>query len=145
MEMYIPPRRVPCGTCTACCETERVYMHPECGDDPTEYLTQWIGHRIALAQAENGDCIYLVRGKGCTIHDRRPSMCRGFDCRTLLRLSDEEIDAHIAAGVLSHAVIDAARRLRAATQEKVCPTIIGRRKKEHGNYLQILPAAKTLK
>lgn len=130
MIMIMPPRRVPCGTCTVCCETERVYLHPEYGDDPTIYRVQSIGDRLALAQAENGDCIYLVRGNGCSYHDIRPSMCRGFDCRTLLRLSDEDIAHCIETGLVSPRVFAAAARLRVATAERVRPTTLGRRRRK---------------
>lgn len=33
-----------------------------------------------LKHRKNGDCIYLGRD-GCTIRERRPHLCRIFDCR----------------------------------------------------------------
>lgn len=41
------------------------------------------GH-LMLAHKENGDCIYLGVG-GCSIHDRKPRMCREMDCRNIAR------------------------------------------------------------
>ena len=35
-----------------------------------------------LDHKSNGDCIYLG-DTGCTIHARRPQMCRELDCRIL--------------------------------------------------------------
>ncbi len=34
-----------------------------------------------LAQKEDGSCIYLKAGK-CSIHDRRPQVCKEFFCKS---------------------------------------------------------------
>jgi Fe-S-cluster containining protein len=39
-----------------------------------------IGDVATLKHKKNGECIYLARG-GCSIRERRPIMCRVFDCR----------------------------------------------------------------
>lgn len=82
---------VPCNGCTACCQGDGIFLHPEHGDDPAQYETEAVLNPITgqvapkLKQQPNGDCIYLDRGKGCTIHDRRPAICRAFDCRDFWR------------------------------------------------------------
>lgn len=77
-------RVVPCGTCVECCKGDAIFMHPECGDDPSQYQTEWYEGREILAHKPNGDCIYLGEN-GCTIHERRPTICRELDCAILFR------------------------------------------------------------
>lgn len=72
---------VPCGKCRACCQHEAVLLFPEMGDDVSSYDHVVIGDFAELRRLANGDCVYLDRRRGCTIHDRAPSMCRTFDCR----------------------------------------------------------------
>ncbi len=71
---------VPCNGCTACCHGP-IVLHPSLGDDPTRYATvqdaEW---GVKLAQKPDGSCVYLKDG-GCGIHERRPAICRAFDCR----------------------------------------------------------------
>ena len=57
---------VPCNGCTLCCQRDLLFP----------------GH-LMLAHKPNGDCIYLDREHGCTIHDCRPRMCREMDCRNI--------------------------------------------------------------
>jgi Fe-S-cluster containining protein len=106
---------VPCDGCTACCRDGMlVYIDPE--DDPmAEYeTTMEPSGRAHLKHRPNGDCLYLDRKRGCTIHDRRPLMCRAYDCRDALRLmrsaglSDLTI---LAAEHMSRDIYDAATRL----------------------------------
>ena len=80
-----PMRLVPCGTCTECCHGDAIFMHPECGDVPANYETDSYEGRLILKHKPNGDCIYLDRSAGCTIHSRRPVICREMDCRILVR------------------------------------------------------------
>lgn len=76
---------VPCGPCHACCRSEIVALIPEDGDDVASYEHEvttlpGIGDVAFLKHQKNGCCVYLGRD-GCTIRDRRPIMCRVFDCR----------------------------------------------------------------
>lgn len=77
---------VPCNGCTICCQNDLLFLHPECGDDPSQYETMEalnpVTGKMALALKHNpeGSCIYLGND-GCTIHDRAPAICREFDCR----------------------------------------------------------------
>ena len=76
---------VPCGPCRACCRSEAIALFPEDGDDVASYEHELIsfpgiGEVAVLKHKPNGDCIYLDRD-GCSIHHRRPEICRVFDCR----------------------------------------------------------------
>ncbi len=76
---------VPCNGCTACCVNDAVRLLP--GDDVGGYLTEphpWMSGERVLAHKDNGECVYLGNG-GCTIHARRPRMCRTMDCRNIAR------------------------------------------------------------
>jgi Fe-S-cluster containining protein len=119
-------RSVPCGMCTLCCRGgEAIILHPECGDDISQYETREVWHPIfhdrpvhMLEQRENGDCIY-VGPFGCTIWDRRPTICREFDCRALVRRIDESKEFRRKvekAGMVGTAVMRRGRELLA--QEK---------------------------
>jgi Fe-S-cluster containining protein len=102
-----------CGGCTACCENDAVGIHPELGDNPKEYRAEIVGERLVLAHQDNGDCIYLERGKGCTIWNRRPALCREFDCRVFIeRVSPEERVLLRVRGMVTQEQIDAAFRMR---------------------------------
>lgn len=97
---------VPCGACTACCHNELLFLHLECGDDATSYLTRPAFNPItgksglALQHKADGSCIYLGP-RGCTIHDRSPAICREFDCRRMyLKLKN--------AGHARHQLVDSA-------------------------------------
>jgi Fe-S-cluster containining protein len=71
-----------CGSCTLCCQGDAVRLLPE--DDASQYQTEPHPYRsgeLMLAHAANGDCIYLDRETGCTIHETKPTQCRAMDCR----------------------------------------------------------------
>jgi len=77
---------VVCNGCRACCQGEVLILHPEMGDKPWEYLCRTMRNPLtgnldfALAQQDNGDCVYLGPD-GCTNYANRPAICREFDCR----------------------------------------------------------------
>ena len=115
---------VPCNGCTACCHGDLVFIHPECGDIASEYQTMRMAHPITnqmgdALQHRNGSCIYLG-AIGCTIHARRPSMCREFDCRRFyLGFTDRaERRRLIKQGIISKEVIDAGRARLDTLKEK---------------------------
>src|SRR3954466_3796378 len=77
---------VKCGSCTACCRSEIIMLVD--GDDPSQYETielatpnPFTGAEVTLAlkHRPDGACVYLGDA-GCTIHDRRPKICRVFSC-----------------------------------------------------------------
>lgn len=104
---------VPCGGCTLCCQDDAVRIHPELGDDATAYRTEMCDGVLCLTHKLNGDCIYLERGTGCTIHSRRPAVCRELDCRVfLLRFTRKEQRFIVARGLLHESVLKQARKLR---------------------------------
>jgi hypothetical protein len=69
-----------CGTCTACCRFD--LNEAKKGDDLSLFVEQGVQNRVrwVLPRQENGDCAYLEHA-ACTVYQRRPSMCRIFDCR----------------------------------------------------------------
>ena len=69
-----------CGTCTACCRCGWVVLHPELGDDLSRYLYTQMDIGPVLLRKSSGACIYLDQD-GCTIYEKRPTVCRAFDCR----------------------------------------------------------------
>lgn len=90
-------------------------LHPELGDDADSYE-----HRVAgagadgtpvfvLAADERGRCVYLGE-RGCTIYERRPYLCRSFDCRKhYLMLPRQDRDNLVRLGLSSRAVFNAGR------------------------------------
>ena len=103
-----PTRIVNCGTCNDCCRNDAIFLHPECGDDPTQYLIETYEGRTILQHQANGDCIYLDRAKGCTIRDRRPTICRELDCSLLVAIIGKKRMNKMGMG----AIVYAAHRLK---------------------------------
>ena len=112
---------VPCAGCTLCCRRDALILHPEMGDDPEQYDTVQTAHpltgkpAIMLAHKPNGDCVYLDRATGCTIHDRAPAICRKFDCRGFYRQLVEsstrkERRRMIERGLISKGILAAGRK-----------------------------------
>lgn len=74
---------VPCAGCHLCCRNDAVRLLPH--EDASKFITE--PHPIIpgtrmLAHKPDGDCIYLAP-YGCTIHDRKPQLCREMDCRRI--------------------------------------------------------------
>jgi Fe-S-cluster containining protein len=105
-----------CAGCTECCKTNQgLFLHPEQGDDVASYrhrvLTDETTGRVAylLAAEANGQCVYLGPS-GCTIYDRRPLLCRAFDCRKhYLILPRQDRDNLVKLGLSSRSVFNAGR------------------------------------
>jgi hypothetical protein len=120
MPYKVEVAHVPCNGCTACCRWELIFLMPECGDDPSMYLTEpaWnpVSQRegYALQHKEDGSCIYLGE-KGCTIHDHAPIICKEFDCRLwYLSIPRAERRRREKAGITTREVMKAGM-LRAKT------------------------------
>jgi Fe-S-cluster containining protein len=107
---------VPCGGCTECCRSNQgLILHPDREDVVESYRFQLLGQSAAgepvyaLATDERGHCVYLG-SNGCTIYDRRPFLCRSFDCRKhYLMLPRQDRDNLVRIGLSSRAVFKAAR------------------------------------
>jgi uncharacterized protein len=107
---------VSCDGCTACCRSgQGLVLHPEQGDEVESYEHRAAGHRddgspvFALAMDENGCCVYLGE-HGCTIYERRPLLCRSFDCRKhYLMLPRADRDNLVRLKLSSRAVFNAGR------------------------------------
>lgn len=79
-------QHVPCNGCDECCRGELIFIHPELGDKASQYKTKVVNGRYALQHQDNDDCVYLIRGKGCSIYERRPAVCRELDCARWLNI-----------------------------------------------------------
>jgi hypothetical protein len=106
---------VPCNGCTECCRSgQGLFLHPELGDEVKTYQTQTAtdhaGNRVfLLATTPEGACVYLG-SSGCTIYERRPVLCRSFDCRKhYLMLPRQDRDNLVRLGLSSRAVFNAGR------------------------------------
>jgi len=75
---------VRCGSCTACCKSDRVMLGPE--DDLSAYRWHMEGPLVVLDRKNNGECVYLTP-KGCGIHGKAPDICKRFDCRVLFLIT----------------------------------------------------------
>jgi uncharacterized protein len=120
---------VPCNGCTACCQKDLLFLHPEMGDVEANYETEpafnpltgrW---GLALRHKANGECIYLGQG-GCTIHGRAPAICQEFDCRRFYQAFVQRYDRPtrrrmVREGQVGKAVIEAAKARLHTLEEDV--------------------------
>lgn len=85
-------REVPCDGCTACCRGRELIPIVEEDGDHRKWRTfetrdPLTGTTInALQFRPDGACTYFDDFKGCTIYERRPTICRSFDCRRMVRM-----------------------------------------------------------
>ena len=98
--------KVACNGCTACCKWGPVALHPALGDRVADYGDDVIANEFGafLKVQADGSCIYL-KEDGCSIYDKRPGVCRAFDCRRYVELDPARTDPHFdprvwAAGLL---------------------------------------------
>jgi len=102
---------VPCDGCTLCCQNSDLIIITD-HDDITSYDVQFApGRGFALKHTANGDCVYLDRELGCTIHDRRPMRCREMDCRNLAKIPKRTLERFVTDGLVSSGVIARGREL----------------------------------
>jgi len=117
---------VPCHGCTACCASNQsLFLHPDQGDDVESYQHRVVTDRVTgnpvflLATTTSGECVYLG-SSGCSIYERRPLLCRSFDCRQYyLILPRRDRDNLVKLGLSSRAVFNAGRaRLKSLSPEE---------------------------
>lgn len=117
---------VRCNGCTECCRSNQgLFLHPDQGDKVETYQHRVLKDRetgnllFLLATDEKGQCVYLGDA-GCTIYDRRPLLCRSFDCRKhYLILPRKDRDNLVRLGLSSRAVFNAGRtRLKSLSPEE---------------------------
>lgn len=105
---------VPCNGCTLCCIGDTIRLLPQ---DKGEYQTELcpIGG-LMLAHKEDGSCVYMAES-GCGIHNRRPTICREFDCRSMARVIsfDQAMIMH-AKGILDMKMWDKGQDLLKETK-----------------------------
>lgn len=73
---------VPCAGCTACCHYPGIVVDKK---RDGQRLAQLRTERspdgeLVLQQRSDGACVHLGE-QGCTVYERRPGVCRAFDCR----------------------------------------------------------------
>jgi len=116
-----PTRIVDCKGCgSLCCRGDKIVLHPEDGDDPSLYLTEatrhdLTGERVLMLQhTDSGDCVYLG-AKGCTIWEKRPVICREFDCALFyLKLTKKQRRFAVRSGHADRAIFDRGKKLAIA-------------------------------
>lgn len=112
VQITLVPGEVPCNGCVACCRGDAVRLSD--ADRADGYLTEPYPHapRVKmLAHKPNGDCIYLGES-GCTIYDRRPTICREMDCRLLADyISKRQAKQKARDGLLRMAVWERGKEL----------------------------------
>lgn len=117
---------VPCNTCVECCRSKQaLILVPAQGDDVQSYQYSVAAHPdtgepvYLLATKENGECVYLGPS-GCTIYERRPLLCRSFDCRKhYLILPRQDRDNLVRLGLSSRVVFNAGRaRVKSLSAEE---------------------------
>ena len=70
-----------CGECSQCCRGPgRGRLRVKPSDD---YGTLDVFGDHFLPNKLNGDCAY-VTDEGCSIYEKRPQVCRDYDCRVFL-------------------------------------------------------------
>jgi hypothetical protein len=87
---------VPCGSCNACCRTPRApagVLPHEVDKLPPGSVVKGGPDGHQLARRDDGACVLLSEDGKCTIYDRRPFVCRTYDCRVPTLLFGW-IDAH---------------------------------------------------
>ena len=113
---------VPCNGCRACCEHEAVILHPDKGDDVATYDTMPVPGAaipgVMLKHKPDGSCTYLGES-GCTIYERRPYLCRLYDCRKFfISMTNREKRRLLEMNPLYQKEFDAAKaRLDSLTHE----------------------------
>lgn len=78
-----------CTRCGNCCsgepgyvwmddaEVERLAARVELSREQFEQVyARRIGQQTTLREKSNGDCIFYVKGEGCTVYEDRPTQCR---------------------------------------------------------------------
>ena len=109
---------VPCNGCRQCCVNDLIWLHPECGDDPRQFLTVPMVNPLtgkpglALAKkADSRERVYLG-AHGCTIHGRAPVICQEFDCgQVWTRRNQEPWKSALANGFVAPEVMREGRRV----------------------------------
>ena len=91
MGVPLKDAKVPCGSCRACCQAEAVDLIPEEGDDVAGLGgVPGLRGRMVLPRKPNGECAHLT-AEGCGAYERRPVLCRIYDCRLQYLYNPERI------------------------------------------------------
>lgn len=102
-------KHVPCGSCNLCCRNDAIFLKPNQGDDLNAYDWEYYQGKPILKHQANGDCIYLDRERGCTIHDRSPMVCQEFSCIDIAKKAKQH---PFLKALFPEGVIDQGAKLR---------------------------------
>jgi hypothetical protein len=124
----IPPgfeSKTPCHHCNHCCRSGGGEVYLQDVDDASIYqVVEDENGDKRLARAANGDCIYLDRKTGCSIHGARPRTCRTFDCAALVRRNDRKtLEKVVEMGITSAAIVERGRQLLKQGYRPVLPEL----------------------
>jgi Fe-S-cluster containining protein len=76
---------VPCNGCTVCCRQQIVLLGDRDEPNIAAYDYRHIGDHRVLNNKPNGECTHLGP-EGCTIYEKRPFVCRTYDCRKQFKI-----------------------------------------------------------
>ncbi len=114
--------KTPCNGCKLCCHALVILtLH----DDPSLYETREVevgttnGAR-ALIRKPGGACLYLGP-EGCTIYDKRPVICRTFDCAGFVKRNKKSLRRMIAEGIVKKRIVERGRQLLKRGYRPVMP------------------------
>lgn len=100
---------VPCNGCTLCCQSGAVILMP--GEEGYE-TEQFADGVKMLAHKPDGSCVYLTES-GCGIYERRPSVCRLYDCRKMfMEFTKAKRQSYIDAGLCSEEEFEKGKSLQ---------------------------------
>lgn len=92
----VPTVKVDCGACRGCCSQIVVLTPNDLQRGPWKIAE---GTDLILERRADGGCVYLDGMLGCTVYERRPDMCRMFDCAAwFLMLSPTEFREILITG-----------------------------------------------
>lgn len=102
---------VPCNGCTICCDRDAIFIDPELGDKVEDYQTIEFGGFDILDHKKDGTCIYLEK-EGCSIYEKRPAVCREFDCRRFVeRVPKKTMIFYLKRGIITKAALRRGKEL----------------------------------
>lgn len=111
MNRVLITRRVACGDCHLCCLGDTILLHPEMGDMEGDYEIEKSPFGPMLAHKSNMEC-YALGENGCTIYDKRPGICKEFDCADLIRRTTRpERKRMVKAGAIDKRVLKQGAKL----------------------------------
>ena len=133
---YAEGLRFSCTQCGKCCtgepgftwisEAEIAALAEHLGVDRAEFLQRYTKtafrdgeQRKSLTEKPGGDCVFFIRGVGCTVYELRPKQCKTwpFWGRLVASKTDWEVAARECPGMNRGAIHDAQTIRRTAADD----------------------------